>query len=209
MNLRNISWAMGLVLLGSVAMPSLARKKVQPVQKPAVQEDHLSPNDRQRYNYFFLEGARQQAAGNYSAAFDLFEHARKIDPKAAETYFYESLFYSQLKQDSLALAYMQKAIELNPENQTYAEQLGRYYIGSQKYDLAIDAYMGLSPTMKLFGTAINYGFGDVEETGILIAVDEILEEKRACYINTFIAERPEALKITSGANNVIYKEKDI
>ena len=63
MNLRNISWAMGLVLLGSVAMPSLARKKkVQPVQKPAVQEDHLSPNDRQRYNYFFLEGARQQAA---------------------------------------------------------------------------------------------------------------------------------------------------
>ena len=32
--------------------------------------------------------------------------------------------------------------------------------------------------MKLFGTAINYGFGDVEETGILIAVDEILEEKR-------------------------------
>ena len=144
MNLRNISWAMGLVLLGSVAMPSLARKKkVQPVLKPAVQEDHLSPNDRQRYNYFFLEGARQQAAGNYSAAFDLFEHARKIDPKAAETYFYESLFYSQLKQDSLALAYMQKAIELNPENQTYAEQLGRYYIGSQKYDLAIDAYENL------------------------------------------------------------------
>ncbi len=144
MNLRNISWAMGLVLLGSVAMPSLARKKkVQPVQQPAVQEDHLSPNDRKRYNYFFLEGARQQAAGNYSAAFDLFEHARKIDPKAAETYFYESLFYSQLKQDSLALAYMQKAIELNPENQTYAEQLGRYYIGSQKYDHAIDAYENL------------------------------------------------------------------
>ena len=144
MNLRNISWAMGLVLLGSVAMPSLARKKkVQPVQKPAVQEEHLSPNERQRYNYFFLEGARQQAAGNYSAAFDLFEHARKIDPKAAETYFYESLFYSQLKQDSLALAYMQKAIELDPENQTYAEQLARYYLGSQKYDLAIDAYENL------------------------------------------------------------------
>ena len=42
----------------------------------------------------------------------------------------------------------------------------------------VNAYMSLSPTMKLFGTAINYGFGDVEETGILIAVDEILEEKK-------------------------------
>ena len=71
----------------------------------------------------------------------------------------------------------------------------------------VNAYMGLSPTMKLFGTAINDGFGDVEETGILIAVDEILEEKRMRHIDTFIKEHPEAMRITSGANNVIYKEK--
>ena len=66
--------------------------------------------------------------------------------------------------------------------------------------------MGLSPTMKMFGTAINYGFGDVEETGILIAVDEILEEKRIRHIDSFIKEHPEALHITSGANSVIYKD---
>lgn len=72
----------------------------------------------------------------------------------------------------------------------------------------VNAYMGLSPTMKLFGTAINYGFGDVEETGILIAVDEILEQKRVRHIDSFIKEHPEALQITSGANNVIYKNKE-
>lgn len=71
----------------------------------------------------------------------------------------------------------------------------------------VNAYMNLSPTMKLFGTAINYGFGDVEETGILIAVDEILEDKRVRHIDSFIKEHPEALKITSGANKVIYKER--
>ena len=71
----------------------------------------------------------------------------------------------------------------------------------------VNAYMGLSPTMRMFGTAINYGFGDVEETGILIAVDEILEEKRIRHIDSFIKEHPEALNITSGANNIIYKEK--
>jgi hypothetical protein len=71
----------------------------------------------------------------------------------------------------------------------------------------VNAYMSLSPTMKLFGTAINYGFGDVEETGILIAVDEILEQKRVRHIDSFIREHPDALKITSGANKVIYKEK--
>lgn len=67
----------------------------------------------------------------------------------------------------------------------------------------VNAYMGLSPTMKMFGTAINYGFGDVEETGILIAVNEILEEKRVRHIESFVKENPDALKITSGANKII------
>jgi hypothetical protein len=71
----------------------------------------------------------------------------------------------------------------------------------------VNAYMSLSPTMKLFGTAINYGFGDVEETGILIAVNEILEQKRVRHIDSFIKEHPDALKITSGANKLIYKDQ--
>ena len=71
----------------------------------------------------------------------------------------------------------------------------------------VNAYMSLSPTMKLFGTAINRGFGEVEETGILIAVDEILEDKRVRHIDSFVKEHPEALYITSGANKVIYKDK--
>lgn len=71
----------------------------------------------------------------------------------------------------------------------------------------VNAYMNLSPTMKLFGTAINYGFGDVEETGILIAWDEVYDEKRIRHIDSFIKEHPEAMKLTSGANNIIYKEK--
>ena len=69
----------------------------------------------------------------------------------------------------------------------------------------VNAYMGLSPTMRMFGTAINYGFGDVEETGILIAVDEILAEKRLRHIESFVAQNPEALKITSGANPILSK----
>jgi hypothetical protein len=72
----------------------------------------------------------------------------------------------------------------------------------------VNAYMGLSPTMKLFGTAINYGFGDVEETGILIAIDEIFEEKRKRHIDTFIKEHRDELEITSGANKLIYKSKE-
>ena len=72
----------------------------------------------------------------------------------------------------------------------------------------VNAYMSLSPTMKMFGTAINYGFGDVEETGILIAIDEITESKRVRHIDNFAKEHPELVQITSGANKVISRNRD-
>ena len=42
----------------------------------------------------------------------------------------------------------------------------------------VNAYMKLSPTMRSFGTAINHPFGAVEETGILITLDDIYEEQK-------------------------------
>lgn len=52
----------------------------------------------------------------------------------------------------------------------------------------VNAYMSLSPKMKVFGTAINHEFGEVEETGILIKINEILEEKKKRHIETFLEE---------------------
>lgn len=62
----------------------------------------------------------------------------------------------------------------------------------------INAYMGLSPTMRMFGTAVNHQFGEVEETGILIAVDEILEQKRMRYIDSYAELHPDATYFFKG-----------
>lgn len=43
----------------------------------------------------------------------------------------------------------------------------------------INSYMSLSPTMKVFDTAKNSDFGDVEETGILITIGDLYKEKVA------------------------------
>ena len=49
----------------------------------------------------------------------------------------------------------------------------------------VNAYMNLSPTMKIFGTAINDAFGNVEESGILFAISDIFEEKKNRHIGTY------------------------
>ena len=65
----------------------------------------------------------------------------------------------------------------------------------------VNAYMNLSPTMRVFGTAINEDFGKVEETCILIAVDEILEDKRKRHIESYVD--PDTLP---GMHNLFFKE---
>ncbi len=49
----------------------------------------------------------------------------------------------------------------------------------------INSYMSLSPTMKSFGTAINKDFGGVEETGILVKIADIYDEKKARHVDTY------------------------
>lgn len=50
----------------------------------------------------------------------------------------------------------------------------------------VNSYMGLSDTMKTFGTAVNKDFGGVEETGILVTISDVYEEKKERHINTYI-----------------------
>ena len=54
----------------------------------------------------------------------------------------------------------------------------------------VSAYMSLSPSMRVFGTAINKEFGDVEETGILVDFNDIFEEKKKRHIESFLREEP-------------------
>lgn len=49
----------------------------------------------------------------------------------------------------------------------------------------VNAYMSLSSTMKTFGTALNRGFGNVEETGIIVTINDIYEFKIDRHIATY------------------------
>lgn len=49
----------------------------------------------------------------------------------------------------------------------------------------INSYMNISATMKTFGTAMNDHFGDVEETGILVTINDIYPSKKERHITTY------------------------
>jgi hypothetical protein len=49
----------------------------------------------------------------------------------------------------------------------------------------VNSYMNISPSMKTFGTSMNSHFGDVEETGILVTIDDMYESKTERHIKSY------------------------
>lgn len=100
----------------------------------------LSEEDRQRFDYFFLEALCQQEKGNYTDAFEMLSHCLAIDSTSAEVYFLLSSYYADLKKDSLTMVYMKRAAELNPDNNFYLERFGQSLLNIGEYDQAVDIY---------------------------------------------------------------------
>ncbi|MBW3466661.1 GNAT family N-acetyltransferase [Arthrospiribacter ruber] len=88
------------------------------------------------------------------------------------TYHYDT---SDLEKLFAGVAYKEGYKILNSKIRAYGENIPPL----------INTYMNLSPTMKTFGTALNDEFGAVEETGILITIDDIYDSKKHRHIETF------------------------
>ncbi|MBN2668997.1 MAG: GNAT family N-acetyltransferase [Bacteroidales bacterium] len=115
--------------------------------------------------------------------------------KARDTILY---FLKRKFGDTQRLLYPKEPLEIQtPEEELKILFLGKNYDESYKtlsrtvrelgenIPPLINSYMNLSPTMVTFGTSVNKGFGNVEETAILITVDDIYPEKKARHIDTY------------------------
>ncbi len=101
-----------------------------------------------KYDYYFLEALRLQNNGDFPAAFDLLTRCTEMDSLAPEAYYLLGVYYSDLDEDSLADKCLKRAIELNPANDAYHERLAQWYIQTQEYSRAAEAYEYLYASNK-------------------------------------------------------------
>ncbi len=120
---------------------------------------------------------------------------KQFDPYARDLIMY---FMHHFFPDKNKLLWPHKPLNINtPIDQLEKEFTGNsfeenYKILSQKVRKRnenipplFNSYMGLSPTMKTFGTAFNEGFGGVEETGIMVTVKDIYQSKAKRHVDTY------------------------
>jgi hypothetical protein len=81
--------------------------------------------------------------------------------------------------------YLKSVFSGNNYNEDYRILSKRVRERNETIPPMFNSYMNLSPSMKVFGTAINHGFGDVEETGIMVKIDDIYPSKKHRHLSTY------------------------
>ena len=90
-------------------------------------QDPLSPEDRRKFNHFFLEAVRLKEKDEMDAAFDMYSHCLAIDSQSAATLYELGKFYMYLGQPEKGEDFLRKAMQTQPGNYWYKETLASYY----------------------------------------------------------------------------------
>ena len=99
--------------------------------------DPLSPEERRKFNHFFLEAVRLKEKGDMDAAFEMYSHCLAIDSQSAATLYELGKFCMYLGQPERGENFLRKAMETSPGNYWYKETLAGYYQGKGEEAKAI------------------------------------------------------------------------
>ena len=89
--------------------------------------DPLSPEERRKFNHFFLEAVRLKEKDEMDAAFEMYNHCLAIDSQSAATLYELGKFYMYLGQPGKGENFLRKAMQTQPGNYWYKETLASYY----------------------------------------------------------------------------------
>lgn len=84
------------------------------------------------FDYFFHEAQRQNNERHYDAAYDLFNFCLALNPNSGATLFELSSLNRYLRNDSLSIAQMERAVALYPDNYYYKDQLVKLYFNNKQ-----------------------------------------------------------------------------
>lgn len=139
MNIKQIGYfALAGMILTSCAIQKQQVKATPEVKK--VQETVLSEDQKNEFEYLFIEGVKQKKLGNLTNAVSIFSRCLEIDPQSAAALFeMGSLHYANKDLTSAALL-LEKAVSINPDNKWYKISLAQVYQQRRQYSEAANIY---------------------------------------------------------------------
>ena len=128
-----------------VASCGTAQKQAKsPVQAKSVPEKSaISEDDKNEFEYTFIEGLKQKMIGNQKAAVTLFSKCLEINPNSSSAMFELAKIHSSNGDQTSSALLLEKAINISPENKWYKILLAQIYQQGKQYNKAADLYKQL------------------------------------------------------------------
>lgn len=129
-----------VLFLTSFAGMAQKRVKSKPQPKSEVEEKSISEDDKNEFEYTFIEGLKQKMIGNQQAAITLFSKCLTLNPNSASAMFELAKIYSGNGDMTSSSLLLEKAIHIDPENKWYQVLLAQIYQQGKQYKKAADLY---------------------------------------------------------------------
>lgn len=129
-----------------ISVQATAKKKEKKTASPppvAVQENAISDNDKNEFEYTFIEGLKQRMIGNQQAAIALFSKCLQINPGSTSAMFELAKIHSGNGDMTSASLLLEKAIKIDPENKWYKVLLAQIYEQGKQFKQAAEVYQQL------------------------------------------------------------------
>ncbi|PTN08912.1 tetratricopeptide repeat protein [Mangrovibacterium marinum] len=140
MNIKKLGY---FALLGLTLASCATTKQQLEVAGPELtksQETALTEDQKNEFEYLFIEGLKQKKLGNLTNAVSVFSRCLEIDPQSAVAmYEMGTLHYANKDLTSAALL-LEKASAINPENKWYKISLAQVYQQRRQFSEAAQIY---------------------------------------------------------------------
>ncbi|MGL5790246.1 MAG: tetratricopeptide repeat protein [Bacteroidales bacterium] len=139
-----------LLLVSLIAVFGVSCKSSKPLAAtttvPAAFINPLSDEEKQRADYYFMEGMRLKAINQQDAAFDAFNRALAIDTMHTAAMYSLSNYYLRLRNPIKAFSLLQKSIQYDPNNYWYLYAAANLAQQLNMNEEAIDYYNQIMAT---------------------------------------------------------------
>ncbi|OFX52798.1 MAG: hypothetical protein A2066_16595 [Bacteroidetes bacterium GWB2_41_8] len=111
--------------------------------KPEMPEQTISDEEKNEFEYTFIEGLKQKMIGNQQAAIGYFSKCLEINPNSSSAMFELAKIHSSNGDQTSSSLLLEKAINIDPENKWYKVLLAQIYQQGKQYKKAADLYQQL------------------------------------------------------------------
>ena len=130
------------ILVASCGTTSKQTKTAVP-EKPESKEASISDDDKNEFEYTFIEGLKQKMIGNQKAATTLFSKCLEINPNSSSAMFELAKIYSSNGDQTSSSLLLEKAIKIDPDNKWYKLLLAQIYQQAKQFNKAAEIYQQL------------------------------------------------------------------